>query len=248
MKLAKTILHACIILALSISATDAAPDDYFKNQYGVDLHFKVLKLPHFPNTLKNEGYLEGHVRVALDIDYAGELRDWLILESTHPDFSKSLERVVNDWRFSAPHINGENKSIVTEIDIQFRSQGSVISVTSGDAVFNRRINELTGFRSHYSKVSSIKELDTLPYPIEQTKPSVPQELIDKHDGTRAVFTFYVDEAGQVRIPVLSQTDGDPDLNMLVAAQDAISQWKFEPPTKNKAPVKIQLSQEFIFKN
>lgn len=247
MTLAKTLLKACIISALTLSATDAAPDDYFSNHYGVDLHFKVLKLPHFPHTLKGEGFLEGHVRVALDIDYTGELRDWLVLESSHPAFSESLERVIGDWRFSAPHIDGESKSIVTEIDIQFRSKGSVVSIYSGASLYNRRINEIFGFRSHYNKLSSISELDTPPFPIEQTPPKVPKELIKQYDGTRAVFTFYVDEAGQVRIPVLSQTDGDPDLNMVVAVQDAIAQWKFDPPTKNKRPVKIQLSQAFVFK-
>ncbi|MBD5779299.1 energy transducer TonB [Pelagicoccus sp. NFK12] len=247
MKLAKTFLHACLLLAATVPSTSGNPGQPFSKYPGLDLQFKVLKLPHFPQSLEEEGYLEGQVRVALDIDYAGELRDWLVLESSHPAFTQSLERVIEDWRFTAPYLNGENKSIVTELGIQFRSEGNVVSMTSVASALNRRFNDLTGYGSRYSGLSSIKDLDTPPYPISQEPPSVPEELIEKYDGSRAVFTFYVDEAGQVRIPVLSQTDGDPDVLMLLAAQDAIAQWRFEPPTQNRKPVKIQLSQTFVFK-
>ncbi|MDQ8184496.1 energy transducer TonB [Pelagicoccus sp. SDUM812002] len=247
MKLAKSLLSACLLASLSIAETSAAPSTPFSEIEGIDFHFKSLKLPSFPQSLSNEGYMEGYLKVALDIDYAGELRDWLVLESSHPSFIQSLEGVIKDWRFTAPFVNGENRSIVTEIELNFRSSGNVVSLSTGAAASTLRYNEITGFRTNAQKLSSIKELDTFPYPIVQTPPSVPKELIDKFDGTRAVFTFYVDEAGLVRIPVLSATDGEPDLAMLLAAQDAISQWRFEPPTKNRKPVKIKLSQAFVFR-
>lgn len=247
MKSVKKRLAACLLASLSFAGIDAKPDEYFQQTQGIDFHFEVIKLPQFPHTLINEGFIEGHVKISMDIDYAGELRDWLVIESSHPDFVKALERVIDDWRFSPPYINGENRSIVTELALEFKATGSVISMINGLEIHNRRFNELTGFKSHYSQLSKINELDTPPFPIEQTSPSVSQEMIDENTGARAEFTFYVDEAGQVRIPVLSQTDGNPDLSMLLAAQDAISQWKFEPPTKNKRPVKIQLSQTFVFK-
>lgn len=248
MKPVNTLLTACLLVSLLSTTSDAKPDDYFEDIPGVDLRFEVIRLPQFPLSLINEGFIEGYVKISMDIDHDGELRDWLVLESSHPDFVKALERVIDDWRFSSPYINGENRSIVTELALEFRSKGSVISMINGMEIHNRRINEISGFKSRYSELSSIKDLDAPPFPIDQTPPSIPQDLINENDGTRAQFTFYVDEAGQVRIPVLSQTDGDPDIIMLLAAQDAIAQWKFAPPTKNKRPVKIRLSQTFVFKN
>ncbi len=248
MKLARLLIGACLFASLTPARIDAAPNNGFSDIPGVDFQFKILKLPNFPSSLEAEGFIEGYLKVVLDIDYAGELRDWLVLESTHPQFTQALERVIDDWRFTAPYIDGENKSIVTQIDIQFRSKGNVVSMSSGASALNLRFNEITGFRSNESKLTSIEELDTPPFPISQTPPLVPNELIEQYNGSRAVFTFYVDEAGQVRIPVLSETDGNPDVVMLLAVQDAISQWRFEPPTKNRQPVKIRLSQSFVFKN
>ncbi len=248
MKLEKTLLGVLLLSAFTLSAVDAAPDRPFSELNGVDLKIKILKMPLFPKTMEQEGIFEGHARIALDIDYTGELTDWIILEASHPSFALAIEQVVDDWRFSAPFINGENRSVVTQLDFDFRSQGTVVSFSSGVSNITRQINKITRYRAEEFSLSRIKDLDTRPYPIQQTPPMVSQEMIDKYNGTRAVFTFYVDEAGQVRIPVLSQTDGDPDPVMLLAAQDAISQWRFEPPTKNNKPAMIQLSQTFVFKN
>ncbi len=248
MKLAKKLFGVFLLSTCALNAVSAETDHLFSELDGVDLKIKVLRLPLYPMPLEQEGIFEGHAKIALDIDYSGELRDWIIVEASHPSFAIALEQVVDDWRFSAPFINGENRSVVTQLDFDFRSQGTVVSLSSGISSINRRLNEITAFRANEITVSRIKDLDTLPYPIQKINPQVPQEMIDEHNGTRAVFTFYVDQAGQVRIPVLTQTDGDPDPVMLLAAQDAISQWRFEPPTQNKRPAIIRLSQAFVFKN
>ncbi|EDY84677.1 TonB family C-terminal domain protein [Verrucomicrobiia bacterium DG1235] len=244
----RTLLSACILSGLAISLAHAGPQKFEFHEYGVDLNIEVIKMPHFPNSLIADGYLEGDVKIAMDIDHDGELRDWIVIESTHPEFTESVERVIDSWRFSPPYINGENRSVVNHLNIHFESRGSVVSFDLPTSVLNVRLNQLTGFRSEASKLSDIKELDTAPYPIAQPSPSIPKDVIQKHDGTRAVFTFYIDEAGQVRIPALSETDGEPDLGMLLATQDALSQWRFQPPTKNNRPVKVKLSQAFVFKD
>lgn len=248
MKTPKLLLSALALSGLTLNLSYAGPNSLELDDYGINLNIELIKMPQFPTSLIAEGYLEGDVRIAMDIDNDGELRDWIVLESTHPAFVTSIENVIDQWRFSPPYINGENRSVVNHLNIHFESKNSVISFDSISSANTMRFNQLTGFNSHSTKLSRIKELDTLPYPISQPSPSIPSDIIEKFDGTRAVFTFYVDEAGQVRIPALAQTDGEPDPGMVLAAQDALTQWKFEPPTKNKRPAKIKLSQAFVFKN
>lgn len=247
MKTPKTLLSVLALTGLTMNLAYAGPDSLALDDYGISLNIDLVKMPLFPNSLVSEGYLEGDVQIVMEINHDGELNDWMVIKSTHPDFVSSIENVIDHWRFSAPYINGENRSVVSHLHVHFESKSSVISFNSLGSANTLRFNQLTGFESESTRLARIKELDTLPYPISQPSPSIPSEVMEKFDGTRAVFTFYVDETGQVRIPALAQTDGEPDLGMVLAAQDALTQWRFEPPTKNKRPAKIQLSQTFVFK-
>lgn len=246
MKLVKPIIAACLICGLSQTNALADSEWILSGEDGVELNIDLLQLPHYPNALVAQGYTEGTVKVSIDIDHHGELRDWIIVESTHPLFSKALERVIDTWRFSPPKINGEARSVVTQIDIEFGNNGTLLTSSLPTDIVSRQFNQLTGYESERVGIASINDLDTYPNPVKQIPPAVSKKMIKSHNGAVAVFSFYVDESGQVRIPVLTDTNGDPDVQMLVAAQDAISQWKFEPPTQNEKPVKIKLSQAFVF--
>lgn len=248
MKLAKTLLSACIICGLTQHSAIADSDWVLTSEDGVDLQIDVVETPIFPLPLMEAGYQEGMVKIALDIDYQGELRDWIIVDSTHPSFTRSVERVIEKWEFSPPKVNGSPRSLVTEINIRFHSSGTVLSMSLPTEILAQRINGIAGYQSERMRLASIDDLDTSPFPIDQPAPRVPRDLIKQYDGASAVFTFIVDEAGQVRMPALASAEGNPDVRLLVAAQDAISQWKFEPPTQNKRPVKIKLSQSFVFRN
>ncbi|MBK1876388.1 TonB family protein [Pelagicoccus mobilis] len=248
MKLAKSLFSACIICGLTQLSTYADSKWVLSSEDGVDLQIDVTQLPSYPHALTEAGYLEGFVKVSVDVDHHGELRDWIIVESTHPSFTQSVERVIEKWEFSAPKVNGEPRSIITHLNINFKSSGAVLSMSLPSEMLAQRINQMSGYRSQYRGLTSINDLDTSPFPLDQPSPRVPQQLVDEYEESQASFNFYVDEAGQVRMPALVETKGDPDVQLLVAAQDAISQWKFEPPTRNKRPVKIRLSQTFVFAN
>lgn len=248
MKLAKSLISACIILGLTQSPIHADSRWILTNDDGVDLQIDVTRMPAFPLSLKEKGYFEGFVKVSVDIDHHGELRDWFVVESTHPYFSQAVGRVIEKWEFSPPKVNGNPRTIITHLNINFQSSGTALSMSLPSEMLAQRLNQLTGYRQDFDGLTSIDRLDTSPFPIDQPAPVIPQDLIEENEGTRAVFTFYVDQAGQVRMPALTEATGDPDVRLLVAAQDAISQWKFEPPTRNKRPAKIKLSQTFVFTN
>ena len=241
------IMSLCLATGLLSAAAIAESQSYTMDQYGIDLKIDVIRQPVFPQNLLMEGYTEGKVRIAFEVDHDGELRDWLAVEATHPDFVSAIARVIDSWKFSPPHINGENRSIVSTLTIDYRAKGAVLSFDIASGLATRRFNELFGFASERQSLSSVKDLDTVPQPIVAKKPIVPRELVEKYDGSKAVFTFYVDEEGQVRIPSLHSTDGNVELGMLLAAQDALVQWRFSPPTKNQRPARVKLAQEFVFK-
>lgn len=246
MKTIRSFLALCSA-TLTLSAAHADIDNFSLDYQGADLQIDVVRQPIFPQSLLMNGYTQGKVRVAFEVDYSGELRDWLIVESSHPSFASAVSHVFGSWQFSPPYINGQNRSVVGTLVIDFSAKGSVLSFDISSGLITQRFNEMFGYDSERESVLHAKELDELPRPIESPMPSVPKDSIRKCNGARATFTFYLDEKGAVRIPALKSTDGEIELEMIVAAQDALEQWRFTPPTKNSRPARVKLAQEFVFK-
>lgn len=239
-------IGAVTMLAWAIAPASAFADVYSIDTSSVNLTIDVQRRPIFPVALQQQGYTEGKVIIAFEIDHTGELRDWLPIESSHPAFVQSIARVIDSWDFSPPLINGESQSIVSRLTIDYRSTGNVLSFDLASGLSSVRFNELIGWSEHHSRLAKVRELDTPPRPIKQVAPTVPTDVIARYGGTTAIFSFYVDETGAVRIPSLRQINGDAEPGMLLAAQEALEQWRFEPPTSRSKPVSIRLSQSFVF--
>jgi TonB family protein len=79
--------------------------------------------------------------------------------------------------------------------------------------------------------------------VQTVPPRHPGAPVAPDSGGKAVVDFLVDEQGTPRMPVvLSSTHelfGE-------AAVDAISRWRFQPPTCGGRPVVVRVSQEFVF--
>ena len=60
---------------------------------------------------------------------------------------------------------------------------------------------------------------------------------------QVVLDFYIDEQGRPRMPVVTHSDDDA-LNL--AAVEALSHWRFVPPTRNGVPVMVRAKQSFRF--
>lgn len=234
------------ILAALALGFSAQADTYTLDSSVVDLTIDVTHRPMFPISLQQQGYSEGKVTIAFEVDNYGELRDWLVLEATHPAFAEAIERVIDRWKFSPPKINGESRSIVSRLKIYYHSTGNVLSFDLGTSLSTVRLNEITGWQSERLGLARIKDLDSPPKILASRNPSVPAQAIERYKGSSAVFTFYVDETGSVRIPALQRVDGDIEPAMLLAAQDALTQWTFDPPKVRSKPATIKLSQTFVF--
>ena len=248
----KLIAFAAILSAPSFgwaqdSETDESPFVYNITGEGVDLHFKVIKEPVFPLTLKSKGMNEGSVTVLLEIDYLGELRDWLVTEASHKDFGRAVDDVVGSWKFEPPMWNGKPISIVSAIEIRFKASGNVVSLDITNSI--AEIYTGIGASSFDSiKVADFDDLDEFPELVKVVKPVVPKKLLGKNGRKQklGVFRFFIDTEGRVRLAHVDRVEGKVDIRLLEAAQDALEQWRFEPPTVRGRPVIVEVAQPFTF--
>lgn len=243
---------AIILLLLGLGAPLGAQPDEEIRRYEANaesrLEFSIQekKDPIFPNRLKSQGFTKGTATFAIYVNQFGELEDYLILEASHIDFAKSAERVIPDWNFSVPLVDGEVAAIVSRIKINFERGKGIVYETIGyqqilPAMLRLQENE-TGYR-----IFTLDELDSIPIPTHIEKPSFHTELLEERETINAVFEFYIDTEGNVRIPTLREADDRVDERLLIIAQDALLQWKFEPPMRKNKPVTAQAAQPFRFK-
>lgn len=239
-------LSALALAALITGACESQARTYNLASEGVQLSLTAPRLPVFPQSLLREGYTEGVVRVAFDVDQTGQLRDWFAIEATHPEFAAAVGKAMDTWTFSPPTANGEARAVVGRFQVNFRASGTAISFSGPD--FNALvINELSGYKRDEVKLVRYDDLDTPIKPVHMVSPAIPTDMAAANDGASAVFTFYIDSSGRVRVPALDHLDGDVDPDALLATQEALSQWTFERPTVNSKPAVVRVAQEFVFR-
>ena len=221
--------------------------DYPTSTEGIQLEIHAKTLPIFPYAMKQEGYMRGEVDLIVEIDEFGELRDHLVSVASRDEFAREVERVIDTWNFNPPMWEGKAVPIIARIRVNFESIGAVISFDITSGILNRMVSQDTLMRMYRKQnLVNADDLDSFPTPKVVTKPQVSQVLLDENKGTKGVFTFYIDQRGRVRMPALKQVEGEVDLRLLIAAQDALLQWQFEPPTAKGKPVIVQVSQPFLF--
>lgn len=214
----------------------------------VDLQFKVVRQPQFPESLRSQGYSNGRVQMQLELHFDGELRDWIVTYASHRDFADAIERVIEDWEFAPPKRKGKPVSLIIPVEVNFRASGDVVSfnATSG---LNHMMSSKYGFSSFDAiKIADVDNLDQFPEPTYVVHPKVPNSLIRKSDGSYGVFRFFIDTEGRVRLPHVDHVRGEEiDVRLLEAAQDALEEWEFNPPTVKGRKVVVELKQPFLFR-
>jgi TonB family protein len=76
-------------------------------------------------------------------------------------------------------------------------------------------------------------------------PHYPSNLAERGVKGAVTIEFFIDETGAVRMAAASAQD---DYTLTALAIDALSHWKFAPPTSRGKPVLVKASQVFNFKN
>lgn len=195
----------------------------------------------FPPRLLAEGVTSGQVRAVLHVGPDGRLLDSLILAYSHEPLADELAACLREWTFAPARSRGEPVATRSEIHFEFSATGAVLSLTAVEAVtaLNRWIPN---------------PLVTLLCPASQLdRPLAARETVTPvHPGARfrnvpaageAVIDFYVDSAGQPRMPAIARATHD---YFGAAALDALAQWRFLPPTRLGQPVCVRVRQLFQF--
>lgn len=248
MRFPRTAAVVCLISA-TVCQAFGQPDDVRRYQPQADREVSFTidrhRDPTFPARLRLEGYFDGSATFAISVNHFGELEDYLLLEATHLDFAKAVEKVLPNWDFSVPRLDGEPSSISSTIKVNFERSGAIVYETSGIQLipFLQQIAEApVAYR-----IYGLWELDSLPEPLLVNKPEFHVDLLEDRNLVTAVFQFYIDEQGRVRIPTLREADEKVDERLLLIAQESLREWRFSPPTVRGKPVVTKAAQPFRFK-
>ena len=179
-------------------------------------------------------YLEINGRATIDLailaDDQGKVDDWIPIRTHDMMFVDAIERVIDEWIFEPSMIDGEPVWSYFEVKIVFDSSGSIVSLLAGDAV----VSLYNMMRDDHHIVVPFKELDRIPAPVEMKTPPVHTSLVRRNAGNEVKFQFFIDQEGNVRLPVVKELDTEIVVAGIIL--ETLMDWKFEPPTKNGKPV------------
>ena len=207
---------------------------------------EVTKQPHYPQMLVHDGVLKGYATFVISVDDSGNLEDYLMVEASEEEFGRSIENVIEDWEFTSAYFEGEYVPAVQAVRFDFRDTDTLVTLNGFTAVkvfFRDRFekSEEIDFRTY-----KLNELDFVPEPVEVVKPEISKDLSPKHERVHARYHLYIDPTGRVRVPVLKVIDGEIDEITLVLMENALKQWRFEPPQVNGKPVLSVAEQPVTF--
>ncbi len=196
---------------------------------------KLLE-PGMPRAALEAGVTDGMVRVVISVDPDGKLSDFLVIAYTHPAMGDAVAAVLKQWKFEPPTYHGQPVSVQREITFNFTNHGVVLSEDMQSFYATYLGTIFPGLDAH--QPATMRDLDRIPTPLKTATPLVPK-------GTKGhvVVQFFIDETGTVRMPSIIQSDGQA---LSDAAVQAVSTWRFEPPTARGRPVLVRAEQVFHF--
>lgn len=200
----------------------------------------------YPRSLELLGINYGEATVAIQVDDHGVLGDQLVTGYTHKAFAEAATTALKKWRYEPAWLNGERRGVTAELTFKFESQGLTVVNLTPTAYVEIRDYQLRPNSYAYGRCS-LSQLDRIPTPVKVVKPMYPLEASNKPRMANVTVTFYIDEEGRVRLPAVSPETSVNDEIFALAAVQAVSEWKFEPPMSNGRPVLVFARQDFNFR-
>ena len=200
--------------------------------------------PIFPRRLIELGVTEGEAEVAISSDASGKLVELLVVGYTQPEFADAVVTAIKEWKFEPARLRGTPVGTVVQLAFHFEAKGVVVSSVGLFDQFEGRLLRISQGRFLYWPCS-LRELDRLPMATVTVAPHYSSALAERGVKGRVTVEFFIDETGTVRMPAGSAHD---DATLTALAIEALSQWKFAPPTSRGKGVLVKASQEFNFRN
>jgi TonB family protein len=189
-------------------------------------------IPEYPWALRLSGN-KGDVMLEFVVDSTGEVRNLMIIQSTHPEFEAPAIEALLKWKFKPAVVDGRPVNTRMRQPIQFDLVGGRYEAVDAFKVAPKAPKELPEeFR-----------YDKAPRPVLTSAPVYPFELLEKNVKGEAQIAFLIDPTGRTRrVKVHKATH--PEFGAAAAAM--ILGWEFEPAQKDGKPswAMLSMKQEF----
>ena len=233
MNTVRFLLRTCQFAVLAVGAAAAVT---------TPVQIKQTVEPQFPPALIFSRILSGEARVLINVDKDGRLADVLVSGYTNKAFADEAVSLLKQWRYEAATEDGRPVGMRTEVRFVFSSQGRVVSLNAIDA--SNRFFDQVGMRSMMSNICQTDELDQPLAAVQAavTRLQATRGSLPTGPASTIIIDFYVDERGQPRMPVVLNS---PPTALTQAAVDALSQCRFNAPTRGGKPVVVRAQQKFV---
>jgi TonB family protein len=201
---------------------------------------------NYPLSLVSLGVKSGSASVAIAVDDAGRLTDYLVTAYSHPAFADSAVAALRKWRFEPAQIHGFPRNSKSDLSFRFQMEGVVV-VTMTALSYSEMLHLKLAPGSMAYSACTLGELDRIPIPIKIVNPVYPNVLARSSRGGHVLVGFYIDEQGRVRMPSVSRETDEANEELAAAAVAAVEQWQFDPPTSKGRPVLVAAQQDIHFK-
>lgn len=205
------------------------------------LRLAKFVMPEFPDFVLQSGTNRGVVTVAIGRDAEGAVTDTLVLASTNALLSRSVTKAVAQWKFALPaNPAPPDKPILPIVRFIFTAKGiTIVSAITGTLAAKDRDADV----SAPVVLPSFAELDDVPKALNRPMPRFTGASAERAVGGTVTVRFFVDETGQVRVPIVLECTS---AELGLAALAAVEQWRFEPPRAAGQPTIALETETFSF--
>jgi TonB family protein len=200
----------------------------------------------YPPHMVDVGVKSGSASVAIAVDDAGRLTDYLVTAYSHPAFADSAVAALKKWTFEPAMFHGFPRNSKTDLTFRFQVEGVVV-VTMTSLSYAEMLNLKLAPGSMAYRACSLSELDRIPNPTKIVNPVYQNKLAQSSRGGHVLVGFYIDELGHVRMPSVSRETNEANEELAAIAVMAVEQWQFDPPTSRGRPVLVAAQQDIHFK-
>lgn len=206
-------------------------------------------VPKYPKAAR-DAQLQGTVRLSATIAKDGKVKDVTVLEGD-PTLAAAAAEAVQRWRYEPYSLNDAVVEVPTVIAVNFTLDGH--TEFSQDVTSPASSN---GASANVESATPAVASSTLPYPVYKVGGDVkPPKAISAPDPSYAESARKARKQGNVVLGLVVTPEGSVrdievcrslDSALDQKAVEAVSQWRFEPATKDGKPVAVHVRVDVAF--
>ncbi len=203
----------------------------------VDVEPKIRGLlsPVYPYELLRDG-TRGSAQVNYVVDSQGGVIASRVVKASRPEFGLAVQAAVERFEYDPGLKNGRPNAAALGFQQDFEDYGPLVSNA------DHRLLHLEA--KHPERIAKLADLDTPPKATVTRSPIFPRSLAGKVAKGEALIEFIVDEDGS---PHLARVVSASDPAFGYAAAQAVSMWRFDPPTSKGQGAVVKVRVPFVFK-